>query len=94
MKTSVELSKALSNGRRVLLVEDDPELVALVASLLCEADYQVDTATDGQQALHLGLTRDYDILLLDRGLPAMEGLDLLGRLRSGGIAPPPSCSPR
>jgi two-component system response regulator QseB len=89
MMTSVEPSNALSDERaRVLLVEDDPELVAILATLLGEEGYQVDTATDGQQALHLGVTRDYDVLLLDRGLPAVEGLDLLGRLRRGGIATP------
>jgi two-component system response regulator QseB len=89
MMTSGEPGETLPDGRaRVLLVEDDPELVAILATLLGEEGYQVDTATDGQQALHLGLTRDYDVLLLDRGLPAMDGLDLLGRLRSGGIATP------
>jgi two-component system response regulator QseB len=73
---------------RVLLIEDDPELVAMLATLLAEEGYQVDTATDGQRALHLGLTRRYDVLLLDRGLPALDGLDVLGRLRRGGMTTP------
>jgi two-component system response regulator QseB len=72
----------------VLLIEDDPELVAMLATLLAEEGYQVDTATDGQRALHLGLTRRYDVLLLDRGLPALDGLDVLGRLRRGGMTTP------
>jgi two-component system response regulator QseB len=75
-------------GPRVLLIEDDPELVAMLATLLAEEGYQVDTATDGQRALHLGLTRRYDVLLLDRGLPALDGLDVLGRLRRGGMTTP------
>jgi two-component system response regulator QseB len=89
MMASVEPGEMVSDGRaRVLLVEDDPELVAMLAALLREEGYDVETATDGQRALHLGLTREYDVLLVDRGLPAVEGLDLIGRLRGGGVATP------
>jgi two-component system response regulator QseB len=73
---------------RVLLVEDDPQLVALLTDLLAEEGYEVDTALDGHHGLHLGLTRDYDVLVLDRGLPAIEGLDLLARLRRQGCTSP------
>ena len=71
-------------GPRLLLVEDDPELAAMLVELLEDEGYVVDVARDGQRGLHLGLTRDYDIILLDRGLPAIEGLDLLTRLRGRG----------
>jgi two-component system response regulator QseB len=73
---------------RVLLVEDDPQMVDLLTTLLTEEGYAVDTAADGHRGLHLGLTRDYDVLVLDRGLPAIDGLDLLARLRNKGIATP------
>jgi two-component system response regulator QseB len=73
---------------RVLLVEDDLGLVEMLTGLLVEEGYAVDNAPDGQRGLHLGLTRDYDLLVLDRGLPAIEGLDLLGRLRGRGITAP------
>ncbi len=69
---------------RLLLVEDDPQLAAMLTELLTGEGYRVDAAADGQRGLHLGLTREYEVLLLDRGLPAIEGLDLLGRLRSRG----------
>jgi two-component system response regulator QseB len=72
----------------LLLVEDDPELVGMLAALFDEEGYQVDTATDGQRGLHLGLTRHYDVLLLDRGLPSLEGLDLLSALRRRGVTTP------
>jgi two-component system response regulator QseB len=89
MMTSVEPGETTPGGRaRMLLVEDDPELLAMLAALLGEEGYHVETATDGHRGLHLGLTHEYDVLLLDRGLPAVEGLDLLGRLRRGGIATP------
>jgi two-component system response regulator QseB len=72
----------------VLLVEDDPQLVTLLDGLLGEEGYDVDTAPDGHRGLHLGLTREYDVLVLDRGLPAIEGLDLLARLRGHGVTTP------
>ena len=75
-------------GPRVLLVEDDPELTAMLVELLEEEGYVVDVAPDGQRGLHLGLTRDYDVVLLDRGLPAIDGLDLLTRLRGQGRTTP------
>jgi two-component system response regulator QseB len=72
----------------LLLVEDDRELAALLTRVLTEEGYDVTAAADGQRGLHLGLTRSYDVLLVDRGLPAIEGLDLVNRLRSKGIAAP------
>ncbi|HEX4723030.1 MAG TPA: response regulator transcription factor [Pseudonocardiaceae bacterium] len=73
---------------RLLLVEDDHQLVELLTRLLTGEDYQVDVAPDGQRGLHLGLTREYDVVVLDRGLPAIDGLDLLTRLRSAGMTTP------
>ena len=72
----------------LLLVEDDPQLSAMLAGLLREEGYGVDVAADGQRGLHLGLTKRYDVMVLDRGLPAIDGLDLLGRLRRSGVNTP------
>jgi DNA-binding response OmpR family regulator len=74
----------MNGAPRLLLVEDDPELAAMLAELLSGEGYDVEVARDGQRGLHLGLTRDFDVMLLDRGLPAIEGLDLLARLRARG----------
>jgi DNA-binding response OmpR family regulator len=74
----------MDGGPRLLLVEDDPDLAAMLADLLSGEGYDVEVARDGQRGLHLGLTRDFDVMLLDRGLPAIEGLDLLARLRARG----------
>jgi len=74
----------MERAPRLLMVEDDPELGAMLCELLAGEGYAVELARDGQRGLHLGLTRDYDLLLLDRGLPAIDGLDLLGRLRARG----------
>ena len=75
-------------GCRVLVVEDDRELGSLLTRLFRSAGYQSDLAPDGQAGLHLALTRRYDAMIIDRGLPAIEGLDLLVRLRRRGIDVP------
>jgi two-component system, OmpR family, response regulator len=73
---------------RVLVVEDDRELGPLLLRLFSGAGYAPDLAPDGQAGLHLALTRRYDAMILDRGLPAIDGLDLLGRLRRSGVTTP------
>src|SRR3954447_14565789 len=73
---------------QLLLVEDDTRLASMLEQILVGEGYEVDIARDGQRGLHLGLTRTYDVIVLDRGLPAIEGLDLLGRLRSKGVLTP------
>ncbi|MGB8651655.1 MAG: response regulator transcription factor [Mycobacteriales bacterium] len=72
----------------LLLVEDDRELAALLTRVLEGEGYDVTPAPDGQRGLHLGLTREFDLMLVDRGLPAIEGLDLITRLRSKGVLTP------
>jgi DNA-binding response OmpR family regulator len=72
----------------VLVVEDDRELSLLLERVLIGEGYEVTLAPDGQRALHLGLTSSFDLLLVDRGLPAIEGLDLIARLRARGVRVP------
>jgi two-component system response regulator QseB len=73
---------------RLLLVEDDRELGAMLLDVLGDEGYAVDLANDGQRGLHLGLSRQYDVLVIDRRLPVLDGLDLLGRLRSRAVRAP------
>lgn len=72
-------------GEKLLLVEDDSELVELLADTLGDEGYAVDVARDGQRGLHLGLTRQYDIAVIDRRLPVLDGLELLVRLRANAV---------
>ena len=72
----------------MLVVEDDPQLSRMLEQLLTLEGYHVEAARDGQRGLHLGLSRSFDVILLDRGLPAVDGLDLLARLRARGIGTP------
>jgi two-component system response regulator QseB len=70
---------------RLLLVEDDSDLADLLTETLIDEGYVVDRAPDGQRGLHLGLTRTYDVMVIDRLLPALDGLDLVTRLRSRAV---------
>lgn len=72
---------------QLLLVEDDPVLGPLTAELL-GTDYAVKLAADGQSGLHLGLTQAWDIMVIDRGLPVMDGVALIKALRHKGITTP------
>jgi two-component system response regulator QseB len=71
----------------LLLVEDDPVLGPLIAELL-EPDYCVRLTANGQEGLHQGLTRPWDVMVIDRGLPVMDGTSVIQVLRSKGISTP------
>jgi DNA-binding response OmpR family regulator len=73
---------------RILVVEDEPRIAADIRSGLEEANYAVDTASDGEDAWFKGDTEDYDAIVLDLGLPRLDGLSVLKRLRSAGNATP------
>jgi two-component system, OmpR family, response regulator len=73
---------------RILLVEDEPRIAADVAAALGAAGYLVDTVGDGETAWFKGDTEDYDLAVLDLGLPKMDGLAVLKRWRAGGRAMP------
>ena len=70
------------------MVEDDRTLVGLLTQLLTGQGFVVETAHDGQAGLHAGLTRRYEAMVIDRGLPGIEGVDLIARLRSRGVTTP------
>jgi DNA-binding response OmpR family regulator len=71
-----------------LLVEDEADLADMLRELLVEEGYDVDVAADGQAGLHRGLVRRYDVAVLDRRLPNLDGLDMLGRWRRSGVTTP------
>ncbi|WP_423183689.1 response regulator transcription factor [Arthrobacter sp. NyZ413] len=71
----------------ILLVEDDAALGPLIAELL-EDDFSVHLAVNGQEGLHLGLTQVWDAMVIDRGLPLLDGIALVSALRSRGISTP------
>ena len=79
---------APNTGPLLLVVEDDRALSGMLVELFTDEGYRVDTAYDGQQGMHRGLTGNYDALIVDRGLPVMDGVELVALLRSRGITTP------
>ncbi len=69
---------------RVLAVEDDPDILADVKAALQSAGFSVDSCEDGEEAWFLGDTEDYVLVVLDLGLPGMDGLSVLKRWRANG----------
>lgn len=73
---------------RLLVVEDSPDLAQQLRAALAEAGFAVDLAMDGEEGLHLGSTEPYDAVVLDLGLPRLDGLSVLRRWREADRAMP------
>lgn len=73
---------------RILVVEDEPRIAADIRSGLEQANCAVEIARDGEDAWFRGETEDYDAIVLDLGLPRLDGLSVLRRLRGAGITTP------
>ena len=73
---------------RILIVEDEPTLARQLRQTLESAGYAVDSATDGEDGQFLGETENYDAVILDLGLPEVDGLTILDRWRKSGIRVP------
>ena len=72
---------------RVLIVEDDADVRAALSDALRHSDFVVDALSDGQQAFNALLTNEYDLAIIDIGLPSMDGLSLVrnARRKSRGL---------
>src|SRR5271170_7304141 len=66
---------------RILIVEDEPDLLRSIAQALREEGYAVDTAPDGEDGFYKAESYDYDAIVLDVMLPKMDGWEILKRLR-------------
>ncbi len=73
---------------RVLIVEDEPTLAKQLKAALEDAGYAVDHAADGEDGHYLGSTESYDAVILDLGLPEIDGLTVLDRWRKEGRTTP------
>ena len=69
---------------RILIVEDEPSLARQLRQTLEGAGYAVDSAEDGEEGQFLGETESYDAVILDLGLPEVDGLTVLDRWRKAG----------
>lgn len=73
---------------RILVVEDDPHLAAQLGQALEAAGHVAVKADNGRDALYLGKEEDFDAVILDLGLPVIDGLTVLSRWRAGGRSMP------
>jgi two-component system OmpR family response regulator len=75
-------------GRKILLIEDDGDTADYIARGLGEQGHVVDHTADGRDGLFLATGAAYDLIILDRMLPGMEGLGIVRALRAAGVATP------
>jgi len=73
---------------KVLVIEDDREAAAYLVKGLGESGYVVDHAPDGREGLFLATSGSYDVLIVDRMLPGMDGLAVIGALRAADVRTP------
>lgn len=73
---------------KILIVEDDKEASAYLAKALKEAGHNPDQAADGEAGLEMGRSSNYDVLIVDRMLPKLDGLSLISALRAEGDETP------
>ncbi|MEA2342959.1 MAG: two-component system, NtrC family, nitrogen regulation response regulator NtrX [Thermoanaerobaculia bacterium] len=68
------------SAKRILVTEDDPSIRRLLATILRRAKYEVDTASNGHDAIEKTKKTDYDVIVLDLMMPVMSGFEVLERL--------------
>ncbi len=73
---------------RVLLIEDDPDLGAGIRSSLREEGYTLDWLKDGESAVHALREEGFDLVVLDLGLPRLDGIQVLRQSRANGLTTP------
>lgn len=73
---------------RILIVDDEPHIVSLVSRAVRAEGYEAVGVDDGPEALEIALTGDVDLIVLDVGLPTMDGFDVLRELRGAGHTVP------
>jgi two-component system OmpR family response regulator len=73
---------------RVLLIEDDRQMAAYIVKGLRESGHAVDHAPDGRGGLHLATTEAYDVLIVDRMLPGLDGIAIVEAVRKAGKRTP------
>lgn len=69
---------------KILIIEDDPKIRAYIEKGFKEAGHTADLASDGEMGLHLATTEKYDVVIVDRMLPKIDGLSIITTLRGSG----------
>src|SRR5580693_9373682 len=77
----IQIDNSYNADMRVLVVEDEPDLLSSLAQALREEGYAVDTAAEGEDGFFKAANWDYDAVVLDVMLPKLDGWEILARLR-------------
>ncbi|WP_275949669.1 response regulator transcription factor [Jiella avicenniae] len=86
--TEAALATVSTESMRILIIEDDREAASYLVKALKEAGHVADHAADGEEGLHVAETRGYDVLIVDRMLPKLDGLSIIAKLRESGHRTP------
>lgn len=71
----------MSNAPHILVIDDEPQILRAMRTILTEKQFKVTTASRGEEGLTLAATAEPDLVILDLGLPDMDGVDVCARLR-------------
>jgi two-component system OmpR family response regulator len=77
-----------SCGMKILLIEDDADTTAYVVDGLAEVQHVVDAVADGREGLARAAAERYDVLIVDRMLPSLDGLSIVQAIRAAGVRTP------
>src|SRR6266487_1021378 len=75
------MNSAMSNAPHILVIDDEPQILRAMRTILTEKQFKVTTAGRGEEGLALAATNEPDLVILDLGLPDMEGVEVCTRLR-------------
>src|SRR5262245_27172372 len=88
METAVTAVRATSAAMKILMIEDDPHTSSYVAKALREHGHVVDHSASGREGLQLASAGSYDVMVIDRMLPGLDGLAIVKTIRAAGIKAP------
>ena len=71
----------MSNAPHILVIDDEPQILRAIRTILAEKQFRVTTASRGEEGLALAATNEPDLVILDLGLPDMDGVEVCTRLR-------------
>ena len=88
MEMALETARAISIAMKILIIEDDPHTSAYVAKALREHGHAVEHSASGREGLLLASGGNYDVMVIDRMLPGLDGLAIVKTIRAAGIKAP------
>jgi two-component system OmpR family response regulator len=88
MTSTMAANDAVNPEARLLVVDDEPNIVELLSASLRYAGFEVDTASSGPEAVRIARSVNPDLLVLDVMMPGMDGFDVVQRLRAEGVRVP------